>query len=222
MGNTLTFGDLDKKTGLRTFKARARNWRDEIWDRRFGVSTFGMLPAVGTVEDPHWQVHYEPTSYGDLFKMLQFVTANPGDVFLDLGCGLGRAVFAATHLGVKQAIGVEINRGLFDRCQENLKRLKKSSSNVQFHLLPAQDYMDNDATVLYLFNPFGEGTMNQVLARLGESLAARPRKVRLIYFNPLFESVLESSGFLRMMAAWPEKSPTQQEYCKYKVSFWEN
>jgi SAM-dependent methyltransferase len=221
MGHTLIFGGEEQRSHFRSLKNRARHWRDEVWDRRLGVSTFGVLPAVGTVSDPDWQVHYEPARYSDLFKMFGFFNLGKQDTFLDLGSGLGRAVFAAKQLGAQQAIGVEINRGLFERSVNNLESARKDLKGTQFFCIPAQDFTDVSATVVYLFNPFGEGTLSEVVRRLGLSFYANPRKIKLIYFNPLFDQVLAESGFMRLVDQWSANTASDDSRCKYKVSFWE-
>ena len=99
---------LDRVRG-RGYKARLLRPRDEFWDRRLGVRTFGHIPAVGTPDAAAWQGHYEATSYRDLFLMLRRVGIGPDDVYVDLGCGMGRTVFAAEWLGARRAVGVEVS-----------------------------------------------------------------------------------------------------------------
>ena len=77
-------------------RARLTQPADELWDRRLGVRTFGYHPATGGPGDREWYVHYIPSPYRDIFEVLRTAKLSPDDVFTDLGCGLGRVVFAAS------------------------------------------------------------------------------------------------------------------------------
>src|SRR5258706_16401589 len=103
-------------------KNKVRHPQDAMWDLRWRIGTFGYVPAVGEYSDPDWRGLYSATTYRELFDMLRHVKVNASDVFLDLGSGLGRAVFAAKYLGAKRAIGVEIDPGL---CNASIANLEK-------------------------------------------------------------------------------------------------
>ena len=78
----------------RGYKTRLLNPHDEFWDRRLGVRTFGFHPGTGNAGDPDWQVHYAPTPYSEIFRLLNLVDLSNEDVFVDLGSGMGRTTFA--------------------------------------------------------------------------------------------------------------------------------
>ena len=48
----------------------------------------------------------------------------------------------------------------------------------------------DDYTYLFMFNPFPEVVLGQVLANLETSLRRKPRNVRLVYSNPLHEQIV--------------------------------
>jgi hypothetical protein len=54
----------------------------------------------------------------------------------------------------------------------------------------------DDPLVIYLFNPFPESGMRQVVANLEQSLRAHPRPVYLLYHNPLLEHTLRERALL--------------------------
>ena len=58
--------------------------------------------------------------------------------------------------------------------------------------------------MLYLFNPFTEHVLREVLANLHRSVAANPRDVYVIYHNLVHESVFADQ---RMVATGPPHAP---------------
>lgn len=202
-------------------KTRLLHPHDEFWDRRLGVGTFGFIPAVGEPSNDAWQGHYQPTSYKDLFSMLKRVEVGPGDVYVDLGCGLGRTVFAANSLGVRRAVGVEVNGPLVRACRANLARRHGTTGTIDFVEGYAQDYAQPDTTVLFLFHPFGRGTLKEVLDRLRGELVAKPRRLRLVYFNAVSDDVLQASGYLRRTDRWEAGKHWSPTTGAYAASFWE-
>ncbi len=201
-------------------KNRLLNPQDEFWDRRLGVRTFGFISAVGTVADADWQGHYTPTPYRDVFALLRHVGVGPGDVFVDLGCGLGRVVFAANRFGATRSVGVEIDPPLAAQCLESAQRGGYAQGSVDFICAPAQTYSHVDTTVLFMFHPFGAGTLRTVVEALDDALDARPRPLSVIYLNPVFEEVLRESRHLKQVEHWPFRDATRFNGERYPVSFW--
>jgi hypothetical protein len=63
-----------------------------------------------------------------------------------------------------------------------------------------------DPLVIFLFNPFPESGMRQVVANLDQSLREHPRPVFVLYHNPLLEHTLGESAPLRKIAGAPQYS----------------
>lgn len=199
----------------RGYKNRLFHPHDELWDCLLGVRTFGFRDAVGNSSDADWRGHYVPTSYRHLFQMLKHVKLDTNDVFVDLGSGLGRAVFAASYMGAKQAVGVEIDADLCRNALETLGHSRLSRRNVSFVCTGAESYAFDDCTVLFIFNSFGVGTMRAVIENVEASLRRRPRDIRIIYFNPSFAAPLEESKLLMKYDFWPGIMGK-----RYAASFW--
>ena len=204
-------------------KTRLLNPYDAFWDWKLGVHTFGYHPARGKQGDSDWQVHYTPTPYADIFRLLRMVELGPDDVFVDLGGGLGRAVFAASWLGAKRAIGVEIVEDLCDRAQQNVRGRRLADRDIQFICTNALNYQHRDTTVLFMFHPFGEQTMRQVLRDMGNAKADRTAQpLRIIYMNPVFDDALEQSGWLQRIARVPRRPRFLSTANSYVVSLWQS
>lgn len=206
-------------------KTRFRNPYDAFWDWKLGVETFGYHPASGVEGDSDWRLHYTPTPYSDIFRLLKMVGLSKDDVFVDLGAGLGRAVFAASWLGAGRAIGIEVVQNLCDRALENTRHSVLSHDRVDFICTHALNYRHGDTTVLFMFHPFGEETMRQVIhdigvARIGIEGADRKRQLRIIYMNPVFDRVLEQSGWLERYGRLPPKARWFSTANSYFISLW--
>lgn len=172
-------------------KTRLLNLQDELWDRRLGIKTFGYRPARGAEHEPGWQVHYTPANYSNIFQGLELAGANRDDTFTDLGSGMGRAVFAARYKGVKHATGVEILPDLYELAKDN-KRISRADG-IDFICSDAADVDLRKTTLLYLFHPFGAGTVEKVLQKLKSDHSP---KLRIIYVNPVYRGVFNSQGWL--------------------------
>lgn len=198
-------------------KTRLFQARDSLSDRRLGVDTFGFRPAVGKREDPERRVHYVPISYARLTRLFEQAAPGADDHFVDLGCGLGRAVFAAADRGGCRATGVEIDPELHALACANADRYA-GHGKPSFVLGPAEEAMPDDVTLLYMYHPFGEGTMTRVAQSLVSSLRANPRRLRIIYENPMHGDVLDATGALRRTVSW---DAGEQPGSEHPAAFWE-
>ena len=204
-----------RRYGLKT---RLLHPVDTFWEWRFGVDTLDWIPDVGNVADSDWRAAYVPARYQGIVNAMRYVGVGPDDSVLDLGCGLGRAVFAAAWLGAKRSVGVEIDARLVQRAKDNLRTTRLKDRRIEFIEASAEAYVPSDTTVLFMFNPFGASVMRGALQQLEREMKARPRKLRIVYENPLQAAVLDASPMLRRTADWGPKHAGNQ----HPVSFWES
>ena len=108
------------------------------------VLLFVLVPlAVAGISFAPWV----PTWQVDVDRALRLAQVKPGEGFYDLGCGDGKAVFAAAKLGAK-ATGIEIAWPLYVFCQ--IKKLLCSSS-ARFRLGNLFHLDVSAADVIYIF-----------------------------------------------------------------------
>ena len=208
----------------RNLRARLTQPMDELWDRKLRVSTFGYHPATGSPGDREWYIHYIPSPYRDIFDVLKTANLSKDDVFTDLGCGLGRVVFAASWAGARRATGVELVSWLADGAKENRRRCKLKSQDIEFFERNAVDHSFADTTLLYMFHPFGEQILAEVLekARADRKAAGAMRPLRIAYVNPVCEKVLAESGWMRRTLEAEAKPQRFSSAHHYVTSFWES
>ena len=179
--------------------------------------TFGFHPAAGEGTND-WRVQYRPTPYKDIFCCLSRIELSRKDVFTDVGCGLGRAVFAASWMGTKRSIGIEVVESLCTEATANHKNSRLANCDIKFVCAHAAGCDLEDTTVLFLANPFGEATMRSMIERI----PARTEPLRIAYILPLHEKVLESSGRFRCIANIQRHKPWYSTSAHYRASLWQS
>lgn len=213
-----------KNLRKRNLTARLRQPVDELWDRYLGVHTFGYHPGVGGPGDREWYMHYIPSSYKDVFAVLDRAGVGPDDVVTDLGCGLGRVVFAAAHRGAAQVEGVDLIPSLINAAQANLASSRLRHRDIQFHARNALDHDLGATSVLYLFHPFGPEILAEVMekARNDRRSAGIRRPLRIAYVNPVGESILNAANWLRPVGDMPPRPQLFSNALHYRTAFWES
>lgn len=164
-------------------------YMDRQFDRRFGVDTAGVVDTYG------------PTHARAFLRMLRRVEVDHADyVFIDMGCGKGKAMLLASALPFKRVIGVERAPALLQTAERNAAAYASRTGRRSAFELVGQDAalfrIPDDPAVFYFFNPFQAETMRAVLANIGRSLAAAPRESYVIYHYPVLRSLFDTCGFL--------------------------
>jgi SAM-dependent methyltransferase len=204
------------------YKYRLLNPWDEFWDRRLRLNTFGFGQDRGDPSGDDYRVHYEPTPYRHIFRLLRMIDLRKDDVFVDLGCGMGRPVFAASWLGAASSIGVEVSRDLYHTAVENRKESRLAHRDIRFYCQPAQEYRNPDMTVLFMAHPFGERTLAKVISNAKKNRSgSHSRSLRIVYVNPLYDVVLERTKWLERICRAPGVKPWPSTAGYYETSIWQ-
>lgn len=188
-------------TALHTIKSRVQ---DALVERRSRRNTAGLVPIETLVEDWRGCHDYFPTAYGELRKVLSGLEIHPDDVFVDIGCGKGRAMLVAAQLPLRAVLGVEISP---DLCAEARKIIANSQAELACCDLrviqadAAQWPIPLDITLIYLYNPFHGDRLHHLFAAIRKSWELHPRVMTIIYNNPRhFEPWEEHYSWLRRRA----------------------
>ncbi|MBC8473985.1 MAG: methyltransferase domain-containing protein [Candidatus Omnitrophica bacterium] len=172
--------------------------KDHYYDKKLGIETsesYFSFPdqASSLYKDMH--IH-RPTSYDRVRRIIDYLKPGPEDVFIDFGCGKGRVVFLAAIQRLKKVIGVELDKKLVDIAKENLKNVRLNNTPVEIVTADAAVFDVTDGTILFLYDPFGPNTVKKVLDNIKNSLATNPRKIRIVYSDPVFQYLLDTEGWL--------------------------
>ena len=95
-----------------------------------------------------------------------------GDVFVDIGSGLGFVVFLVNLLTGVHSVGIEYDPAYCQHAQEQANDMRLE--NVTFINTDARDADLNVGTVFYLFTPFVNEIFNSVMERLRYTAMRKP------------------------------------------------
>ena len=126
-----------------------------------------------------------------IFKKLHITM---DDSILDIGCGKGRAMYYMSKFPFRSIAGVEISPMLCEIAQSNFKKLHEVRCDIYLQdALVFQDY--DQYNYIYFYNPFSEEVLYQCMQYIQQSIIRLPRKVIIIYHNPVYSQAIEQSGF---------------------------
>jgi SAM-dependent methyltransferase len=213
----MSIGNLRNKN----YKARLFSPHDAFWDMHLGVQTFGYHPETGRPGDDDWRVHYAPTPYRNIFRLLRAVDLNIDDCFLDLGCGMGRAVFVASVLGARKSIGVEVENSLLDQAKNNYLKSNLATRDIEFVHVNAQDFTNYECSVLFMYHPFGEKTLRDVLRNISAARSKSHRPpLRIIYVNPVYDAILSQADWLKPIGRLPGVKYGLSKAVNFDATLW--
>lgn len=189
-----------RRRGLRATVVRALHrgwWRYREW--RWGVQTTASLSPE---ELGHRQEHYgyQPVDPQSLTAALTAAQAGPDDVFLDIGCGLGRALLIAADRPLRRVVGLEYCRDLHAAAQRNVAAAQPAlRAPVEVLQGDATSFaIPDDVTIVFMFNPFGGQTLQAVVENVRASLERAPRRLTVLYSTPrVNENALDEVAWLR-------------------------
>lgn len=157
----------------------------EKYDRLLRIRTTGR-------DDSHsdqYHYPYEPTPYPVLERLADSRYIRKENTLLDYGCGKGRVDFYLAWQTRCCAIGVEYDRRIFEKAEENQKTAV-SAGRTLFELASAELFpVPERADRFYFFNPFSAEILQKVLARILESWYEAPREMLLFFYYPSDEYV---------------------------------
>ena len=171
--------------------------RNEIrGEKKYGIQTTGAdelhsLEAKG-IDISHATI-YMPASY-DLLEDI-FTKFNPATFnhFVDIGCGKGRVMCVAAAFAAKNITGIDLSKEFCEAAKKNLSTTKKTYSDFQFKVYNNDAFyfdIDDDVDCIFMFNPFDETIMSGLMENIEISLENNPRKITIIYVNPLEKHLL--------------------------------
>ena len=142
--------------------------------------------AHSTASPDYWYVR----------KVFRIVKPRPTDVIYDVGSGTGRIVCVVSRRRLRKCVGVELFEPLCDVARKNASQLRGKKSPIEIICDDAARANMSDGTIYFLFNPFGPGTMRDFIRNVYTSLSSNPRAITIIYYNAVYESILEAEGWL--------------------------
>jgi SAM-dependent methyltransferase len=196
-------------TYIKYFYFLLDNWDFKIaWymirgERKYGINTTGEDELLGLEEkgiDTSHATIYMPVNYALLEAVFEQIRQEPRTIrhFLDIGCGKGRALCMAAHHGFNKVTGLDFSKELCNIAEDNLSKTAKKIPAMKYKLINNDAFyyeIPEDVDCIFLFNPFDEIVTSAVVNNIFYSLEANPRKIRIIYVNPLHKELFLNAGY---------------------------
>lgn len=177
-----------------------QRFAERQFDRRFRVATAGVVTPQQlhyTADQQQHAVEYCSTSNYRFGRLLSKLPIDHSMfTFVDLGSGKGRVLLMASEFPFQRVIGVELSEQLHSVAEQNIRTFcgQRRCPVVESICCDATQFQfPSDPLVLYLFNPFSQTILSRVVDNLTASLTEAPRRVIVIYYNPLHAGVFEES-----------------------------
>jgi len=177
----------------RFFAARMRMEHEDGFDARHGTRTTELVSqgrlnadAIGSAKSA---VLYWPVLPRTFTKIMAKVPVNyPEYVFIDLGCGMGRALLMASEFPFQQIIGVEFSPSLVGIAVTNARGYDSPTQRcdrIEVRLQDATAFeFPSSPLFVFMFDPFRPPVLTKVLENLRQSLQQTPRPLVLAYLLP--------------------------------------
>lgn len=169
------------------------------FDSYMGSSTVGIQYTTSSDAlhsgGENW--HYHGCAWPSTHFALKALQPNATDVFVDLGSGKGRALLIAGRLPYGRVVGVDFDAELARLAQSNVDRArpKMRAGVVTCETANVLDWeFPDDASTVFLFNPFLGQTFRLAVARIFDSFDRNPRPVHIVYQHPWEHDWLVSTG----------------------------
>lgn len=192
-----------------SYRRYLRDMAEEVrFDRIHGTDTIGIVEVDGITDvnsdNLKFAVRYEPTSINTFKSVISDLSVAEGldrYVFIDFGSGKGLTLMLASDYPFKRIVGVEFSPHIMSIAHRNLAAYRSETQrcvNIELVCTDACDFaIPDDPTVFYFYNPFEDPVMRRVLSNIEASLLKSPRKVHLVYVNPVCEHLLQAASYLR-------------------------
>ena len=151
----LPLSPLAQGEGVFELVALPPSERDAAFERQLGI--FGETNSISPGDE---LIGYHASALAPVVAALIETGADEEDLFVDLGCGLGKVTALARLISGARVRGIELQ-------QELISRAPKLAGVEYFHG-DVRDAPLDDGTIFYLYNPFSGDVLTQVLSRLRE------------------------------------------------------
>lgn len=199
-GNWLVQSLRDRGPVL-TLKVAVSALADLSFDWKHGTDTMKWVEVdsfeTASQNKPR-AVCYQATKVRPLAKLLGKLQLPTTGSFVDLGCGKGRVLLIASQLGFRRVIGIEFCTRLCRQARENVHRFRARHPNCSVIDVIESDValyeFAGDESVLFIYNPFDEVVMKQMMDNIRNSVRRMPRDIWLIYNTPIQHETIQREG----------------------------
>jgi len=166
-------------------------------------TTWARLPLSVRLREVFSERLYQPTVQEEFAEIMQHLTTVDLETFtfIDLGSGKGRALLLAAMYPFAHIAGVEVQPQLDAIARQNIERFDdpgQQCRSIESICADAREYeFPPSNIVLYLFNPFPDYVLREVLTSLVASARRTPRSILVLYNAPFEKQEFERIPELR-------------------------
>jgi SAM-dependent methyltransferase len=183
---------------------RVIEYRERRFDRRHRVTTAGIIPRdrleIGGPSAQH-VTHYQAAQPVQVEGLVGGLGIDyERYTFVDFGCGKGKALLLASSFRFARIVGLELSPALAKIAASNVttfRSRRQRCRQIEVRCIDALDFeLPPVPLVCFLYNPFGEAVLAQVIERMGRSLIEHPRDLIVVYLHPEADRVFDHQSFL--------------------------
>jgi SAM-dependent methyltransferase len=173
--------------GRTRWRALLQDSGDRLFDRYLGIETASVVDYGDLEFDADTGGYYQASNWLNLVKLHQVLRGwhvTKDDAFIDFGCGKGQVLALASRFPFGRVIGLDLSPSLIRIAERNAARIRGRAKCGAIELVEmnALDFpIPDDLTVAYFYMPFPTPVFERVVANIEESIARRPRLVRIVY-----------------------------------------
>ncbi|MDQ3189302.1 MAG: hypothetical protein M3Q28_10450 [Pseudomonadota bacterium] len=196
---------------------------DDSFDKKHGVSTSGNLTLEQLGIDDPYSIRYVPTHERVMEHVLRNLDIDHSEyVFVDLGCGKGRAVLMAMAFPFEEVIGVELSSVTSAIAEKNVEIFKfkglQRCRSVRISCENAMGFKIPDSNVVfYLYRPFTGPVIEKVIDNICE--AASKSSCRFLIAHSCVSP--EVNKLLRSKSGLVETKEYETMVAEHSWSLWE-
>ena len=173
---------------------------DYMYDLKYGIDTHSWVDLDELDVNENQREHavlYQATRVVPLKRLFKDLNLPKNHVFIDIGSGKGRVLLIAADYGFKKIKGIEFSKSLCAKAENNILRFrkkKKVATEIAIINIDAKDYQfEDDESVFFLFNPFDDIILKEVLDNIYISLKRHKRQIWMIYANAVHKNLIENT-----------------------------
>jgi predicted RNA methylase len=188
--------DIKKKGVSRAFFENLYEFGNKKKFKKLGVvhpdscENLDLTNSKSVNKDSH---ENQPSTFYSLNKAFKQLNLSNQEIgMLDIGCGTGRVLSFGMLLNFKEVAGVDLDAPALEKAVENCTRMQKMGYKTSFNIEHADATIYSipaGINVIYLFNPFGEKTMEKVVDNINSHAARSTSDIYVIYTNPKFQEL---------------------------------
>lgn len=175
-------------------KKRTNKKEKKVWGE-LEIRGIDLIEKIESKREEYYR--YQITRPQHLEFIRQYLNScniRTSDRIIDIGCGKGGMLCEFSTFEFGKISGLEFSEELCFIAKSNLKKLGITANIICEDALIYNNY--DEYNFFYMYNPFGEEIMQNVVRYIKESIERTPRKIHIIYTNPSYGDLFKHGGFI--------------------------